>query len=60
MCKLRITAKKFAKLIGEWFFYRYLIHFIFIITGYEVLSLKSCIEIAVPILKSLRILQVAL
>lgn len=49
MCKSKITAKKFAKLIGEWFFYRYLIHFIFVITGYEALSLKSCIEIAVPI-----------
>lgn len=49
MCKSKITAKKFAKLVGEWIFYNYLIHFIFVIAGYEVLSLKSCIEIAVPI-----------
>ena len=49
MCKSKITAKKFAKLIGEWFFYRYLIHFIFIITGYEILSLKNCIKILIPI-----------
>lgn len=49
MCKSKITAKKFVKLVGEWFFYRYLIHFIFVVAGYEVLSLKSCIEIIMPI-----------
>ena len=49
MCRSKITAKKFVKLIGEWFFYHYLIHFIFVVAGYEVLSLKRCIEIIVPI-----------
>lgn len=29
MCKSHITAKKFAKLVGEWLFYRYLLHAIF-------------------------------
>lgn len=49
MCKSQITAKKFVKLIGVWLVYRYLIHLIFIVTGYETLTLKSCIEIVVPI-----------
>ena len=49
MCKSQITAKKFAKLVGEWLLYRYAIHLIFIITGYEALTLKSIIEIIVPI-----------
>lgn len=49
MCKQQITARKFVKLVGEWIFYKYLIHFIFIITGYETPSLKRCIEIVLPI-----------
>lgn len=49
MCKSQITPKKFAKLVGEWLFYRYSIHFIFIVSGCETLTLRSCIEIFVPI-----------
>lgn len=49
MCKSSITAKKFVKLVGEWLFYRYLIHAIFVVTSYESLSIKRIIEIVVPI-----------
>lgn len=49
MCKSTITMRKFVKLVGEWLFYRYLIHAVFIVTGYESLSIKSIIEIVVPI-----------
>ncbi len=49
MCKSKITAKKFAKLVGEWLFYRYTIYLIFLISGYEPFSLKSLIQVVVPI-----------
>ena len=51
MCKSNITAKKFVKLVGEWLFYSYTIHLIFIATGYEKLTVRSAIEIVVPITK---------
>lgn len=49
MCKSKITAKKFAKLVGEWLLYRYVIHLIFIVLGIETVSLRGLIEIIVPI-----------
>lgn len=49
MCKSSITVRKFVKLVSEWLFYRYLIHAVFIVTGYESLSIKRLIEIVVPI-----------
>ena len=49
MCKSNITAKKFAKLVCEWLFYRYLIHAIFWLTGYEAFTLKSAVLGFVPI-----------
>ncbi len=49
MCKSSITAKKFVKLVGEWLFYSYTIHLIFIAVGYEKLTVRSAIEIVVPI-----------
>lgn len=48
MCKSDITAKKFAKLVGEWLFYRYLLHAIFWITGYEPFTLKTAVLGIVP------------
>lgn len=51
MCKSNITAKKFVKLVGEWLFYRYVIHLVFVIAGYEKLTSRSIIEIIVPITK---------
>lgn len=49
MCKSQITAKKFAKLVGEWLFYRYAIHLVFIVLGVEPVSLKGLIKMIVPI-----------
>ena len=49
MCTSHITAKKFAKLFLEWMFYRYVIHCIFIATGYETITLKNLILWIVPI-----------
>ena len=49
MCKSNITAKKFIKLVGEWLLYKYLIHAIFWITGYEPLTLKTAVLGIVPI-----------
>lgn len=49
MCKSQITAKKFAKLVGEWLFYRYVILLIFIVLGYDAMTLKSIIKLAIPI-----------
>lgn len=49
MCKSQITAKKFAKLMLEWLFYRYAIYLIFLLTGYESFSVKGLLLTAVPI-----------
>ncbi len=49
MCTSRITARKFAKLFLEWMFYRFIIHFIFIVTGYETITLKNLILWIIPI-----------
>lgn len=44
MCKSRITARKFFKLLLEWLFYRYVIYAVFWITGYSPFSLKALLE----------------
>ena len=49
MCKSNITAKKFAKLVCEWLFYRYLIYAIFWISGYSPFTPKSAVLGLVPI-----------
>lgn len=49
MCKSKISAKKFVKLVGEWLLYQYVIHLLFIILGRETVSLKSMVEIIFPV-----------
>lgn len=49
MCKSRITAKKFAKLLGAVYFYRVVINGIFWLTGYSVFSLKSLVKLLIPV-----------
>ena len=44
MCTSEITAKKYAKLLLEVFFYRVVIYLIFIVTGLETFSLMSFAE----------------
>lgn len=49
MCKSNITIRKFLKLLLEVEFYKIVIYFIFIISGYEVFTLKGCIKSLLPI-----------
>lgn len=49
MCKSNITIRKFLKLLLEVEFYKIIIYFIFIITGYEAFTLKGCIKSLLPI-----------
>lgn len=48
MCKSRMTAKKFAKLLLQIMFYRIVINGIFWVTGYEALSVKGLLRL-VPV-----------
>lgn len=45
MCKTTITAKKFVKLLFEVMFYKLLIFAIFVVTGYETLSVRSLLAL---------------
>lgn len=49
MCKSKITLKKFLKLLCEVEFYRVIIYFIFLITGYEIFSIKGLIKAVIPV-----------
>lgn len=49
MCKSNITIRKFLKLLLEVEFYKIIIYFIFIISGYEAFTLKGCIKSLLPI-----------
>lgn len=48
MCKSNITLKKFLKLFLEWMFYNLVIYAIFVLSGYEVFSLKEAIKTLIP------------
>lgn len=49
MCKSQITAKKFAKLVCEFMFYRFVFYLIFLISGYSQFSIKTLIKVVIPI-----------
>lgn len=49
MCNQNITRKKFFKLLSEVLFYNIVIYCIFVISGYEVFSIKSFIKNIWPI-----------
>ncbi len=49
MCKSHITAKKFTKLLLEIMLYRIIIYFIFIISGYENVSLMNLTKLLLPV-----------
>lgn len=48
MCKSNITLKKFLKLLLEWWFYKYLILAIFLITRYQEITPKNLVKTIVP------------
>lgn len=49
MCKSKITAKKFAKLLFEVIFYRQIIYYIFLISGYESFSITQFVKMLLPV-----------
>ena len=49
MCKSHITVKKFLKLLLEIEFYRIIIYFIFVITGYQSFSISNCAKAVIPV-----------
>ncbi len=49
MCQSTITVKKFLKLLLEVEFYKIVIYFIFILTGYEPFSIKGFLKAILPI-----------
>lgn len=49
MCKSHITSRKFVKLVGEYLFYKYMIHAVFFFTGYETLNIRNIVKAIVPI-----------
>lgn len=49
MCESKITVRKFFKLILEVMFYRIVIYLIFLISGYENISIMGIIKLLIPI-----------
>ena len=48
MCTGKITARKFAKLLAQIYFYRILFFLVFLLTGYETLSGTGIIKLLMP------------
>lgn len=48
MCTSQITIKKFFKLMGQIYLYKILIFFIFLLAGYESVSLKRIVGLVMP------------
>lgn len=49
MCKSKITCRKFLKLLLEIEFYKIVIYLVFVLSGYESLSLKGLFKAIVPV-----------
>lgn len=49
MCKSRITANKFFKLLFEVMFYKIVIYAIFLVSGYEAFSLEGLVKALLPV-----------
>ena len=49
MCKSDISAKKFAKLFLEVLFYRFVFYAVFLITGYENISMMRIVRLLIPV-----------
>lgn len=48
MCESHITLKKFLKLVLEVYFYKIVIFLVFLIAGYETVSISRIIELTMP------------
>lgn len=51
MCKSEISAKKFIKLLLEVEFYKIVIYFVFLISGYQTFSIVDFIKVLIPFTK---------
>lgn len=49
MCKSSITVRKFLKLLLEVEFYKIVIYFVFVVSGYEALSLTGMVKAILPV-----------
>ena len=49
MCTSQITFRKFIKLMGQIYFYRWLLFLIFLVAGYETLSPLRIMKLAMPV-----------
>lgn len=49
MCKSNITVRKYVKLLAEVMFYRITIFIIFLIYGYEAISLRTILRVFIPV-----------
>lgn len=49
MCKSKITVRKFLKLLMEVEFYKVLIYLVFVISGYESISISGIVKAILPI-----------
>lgn len=49
MCKSSITMRKFLKLLLEVEFYKIVIYFIFVVSGYEAISLSGILKAMLPV-----------
>ena len=48
MCTSKITIRKFVKLMGQIYFYRWVIYVVFLVSGYESFQLLRVIKILLP------------
>ena len=48
MCLKKITLRKFIKLMGQVYFYRIIIYLVFLIAGYESISVWRIFQLAMP------------
>lgn len=49
MCTSKITFRKFLKLMGQIYLYRWILFAVFYIAGYEVLSVVRIVKLAMPV-----------
>lgn len=49
MCTSRITMRKYIKLLAEVMFYKIIIYFIFVLSGYQAISIKELVFAFLPI-----------
>lgn len=49
MCISKITLKKFLKLLGQIYLYKWLLFLVFLVLGYETVSIKRVVSLVMPV-----------